>query len=235
MRAVACAAGLMWAAICVVSASAGAQCCGDCDGDGAVSISEVVTAVDAVLIGCPANGPCCGDCNGSGDVSVNEVITAVANALDGCPKPPPTCPIDFTVQSQLACSFSGRFNANCGGTIQARLVADSGLMLVSLNVTGLTVAPGGGEPIGPVKWVFVVGELASEPTFTSLLGWYTQIDDPRGHLVSMHGSLELANGQRSLRIQPTQWNPVTQTAEPSFDINGCRFEDFEGTLVTPQQ
>ncbi len=235
MRVVACGAGLLWAALCLAPAAGGAECCGDCDGNGTVAISEVVTAVDAVLLGCPANGPCCGDCNGSGDVSVNEVITTVANALDGCPKPLPTCPIDFTVQSQLACAFSGRFNANCGGTIQARLVADSGLMLVGLNVTGRAVSPGGGAPYGPVKWVYIVGDLASEPTFTNLRGWYTQIDDPRGHLVAMHGSLELADGQRTLRIQPTQWNPVTQTTEPSFDIDGCRFEDYEGTLVAPRQ
>jgi hypothetical protein len=164
-------------------------------------------------------------------VSVNELVAAVGDALDGCPVPPPTCPIDFTVQSQLACSFSGRFNANCGATIRARLVADSGLMLVSLSVAGLSVSPAGGQSYGPVKWVFIVGDLTSEPRFTTLRGWYTQIDDPRGHVVPMHGSIELADDQRTLRIHASQWNPDTQTPEPSFELNGCRFKDFEGSLV----
>lgn len=66
------------------------SCGGDCDGDGAVSVSELITAVNivlgsAVLDACPAilGG-------GSGPPGVSHLIAAVNNALCACgPCPPP--------------------------------------------------------------------------------------------------------------------------------------------------
>jgi subtilisin-like proprotein convertase family protein len=60
-------------------------CVGDCDGDGAVSISELIRGVNialelASLEQCPAF-----DRNGNGAVEISELIAAVNNALDGCP------------------------------------------------------------------------------------------------------------------------------------------------------
>jgi hypothetical protein len=46
--------GLMVALSCAVPASAPAQCCGDCDGSGAVTIDELVSAVDHALGTCAA-------------------------------------------------------------------------------------------------------------------------------------------------------------------------------------
>jgi hypothetical protein len=58
-------------------------CVGDCDGDGSVSISELVTGVNIALgtqplSRCPAFDP------GGGGVSISDLVTAVNNALDGC-------------------------------------------------------------------------------------------------------------------------------------------------------
>ncbi len=59
-------------------------CDGDCDGDGAVSIAELIRGVNIALgsleVGeCPAF-----DINDDGMVSINELISAVNDALNGC-------------------------------------------------------------------------------------------------------------------------------------------------------
>ena len=62
-------------------------CGGDCDGDGAVAINELIAMVNAALdpgrIGdCPA-----GDRDGNGRVTIAELIAAVGYALAACPTP----------------------------------------------------------------------------------------------------------------------------------------------------
>lgn len=64
--------------------SPNAPCDGDCDGDGVVTVAEVVRGVNLALgtvaiAECPAF-----DGDGSGEVSVDELIRAVLRALDGC-------------------------------------------------------------------------------------------------------------------------------------------------------
>jgi hypothetical protein len=81
-----------WAAIaaaCVLIATgASGQCGGDCDGNGAVSIGDLVQAVNislgrAAIAACPA-----GDTDGDGRIAINELVAAVRNGLDGCPATP---------------------------------------------------------------------------------------------------------------------------------------------------
>lgn len=60
-------------------------CPGDCDGDRAVAVSELVSAVritlgDATVDMCPAADP-----NGDMLVGVNELVRGVRASLDGCP------------------------------------------------------------------------------------------------------------------------------------------------------
>jgi hypothetical protein len=62
------------------------SCVGDCDGDGEVSIGELILGVNISLgnqqiSACPAF-----DANGDGGVGINELIQAVNNALEGCPE-----------------------------------------------------------------------------------------------------------------------------------------------------
>jgi hypothetical protein len=59
-------------------------CAGDCDGNGTVSIDELVRAVNIALEAqaldrCPA-----ADADGSGRVTVEELLQAVNAALAGC-------------------------------------------------------------------------------------------------------------------------------------------------------
>jgi len=62
-------------------------CTGDCDGNGTVSIGELIVAVNissgtAPLSRCPA-----ADRDHNGAVTIDELITAVNNATSGCPQP----------------------------------------------------------------------------------------------------------------------------------------------------
>ena len=50
-----------------LAAGAHAQCCGDCNGDGEVTVHELVTSVNYALGGCGSD-TCCGDCLGTGEV-----------------------------------------------------------------------------------------------------------------------------------------------------------------------
>lgn len=68
--------------------SIAADCAGDCDGDGRVTVDEVTLAVrmalglDPIAV-CPV-----GDRSGDGRVSIDEVVGAVAAALGACGAPP---------------------------------------------------------------------------------------------------------------------------------------------------
>jgi len=69
----------------LMGAPAQAQCIGDCNGDGEVTINELITGVNIALGS--ANISSCEslDVNGDGEVTINELISAVSNALNGCP------------------------------------------------------------------------------------------------------------------------------------------------------
>jgi len=58
------------------------SCPGDCNGDGRVSIAELVRGVGGALGG---EGCTAFDRNGDGTIGINELVTAVNAALDGCP------------------------------------------------------------------------------------------------------------------------------------------------------
>lgn len=73
----------------VISPARARGCPGDCDGDGQVTVGEVIAVVNIVLgsaslADCPA-----GDVNGDGEITINEVLSAVNAALNGCPMAPP--------------------------------------------------------------------------------------------------------------------------------------------------
>lgn len=77
-------AGILLAA--AAPAPAAAQPCpGDCNGDAAVTVEEIVTVVNialgtAAIAQCPA-----ADTDGNGEASVDELVTMINLALNGCP------------------------------------------------------------------------------------------------------------------------------------------------------
>lgn len=59
-------------------------CDGDCNGDGMVSISELIRGVNIALGNLPVETCSSFDINGDGMVGINELISAVFDALNGC-------------------------------------------------------------------------------------------------------------------------------------------------------
>ena len=77
----------------LTGAPARAACAGDCSGDGAVGINELITGVSIALGATPVGSCPAVDRNQDGAVTVEELIAAVNNALLGCgaaPTPTPT-------------------------------------------------------------------------------------------------------------------------------------------------
>lgn len=98
--------GMRVAVLLLVLAAAGparAQACaGDCDGDGAVRIEELIAGVrialgERAVAACPAF-----DGNGDGAVGIDELVRAVTSALDGCPATPAPTPSETPSPSPTA-------------------------------------------------------------------------------------------------------------------------------------
>ncbi len=63
----------------------GSTCVGDCSGDGAVTIDELMVMVNIALQMTPLDACAVGDDDADGMITVDEILRAVANALAGCP------------------------------------------------------------------------------------------------------------------------------------------------------
>lgn len=71
--------------VAVAVAPAGSGCTGDCDGNGRVTINELLTMVN-IALGNADVGTCLpGDANHDGTIDVSEILAAIDNALTGCP------------------------------------------------------------------------------------------------------------------------------------------------------
>jgi len=71
--------------ILAITGTAHAQCVGDCNNDGQVTVDEIITGV-VIGLGTGDVESCLAfDSNADGLVTVDEIVTAVNNALGGCP------------------------------------------------------------------------------------------------------------------------------------------------------
>lgn len=66
------------------------KCVGDCNGDGVVTVDEILIGVNIALGNLDVSACENFDANGDGQVTVDEILTAVNNALNGCPEVPAT-------------------------------------------------------------------------------------------------------------------------------------------------
>ena len=82
MRRIALPLAVLW---CVSPAAGLTRCPGDCDGDDAVGVDELIAAVRLSLASGDGRACAASDSDGNGDVSIEELVAAVAAALDGCP------------------------------------------------------------------------------------------------------------------------------------------------------
>ena len=59
-------------------------CGGDCSGDGAVTVNELITMVNIALGTSPVSACFAGDANADGEITVNEIVVGVNHALSAC-------------------------------------------------------------------------------------------------------------------------------------------------------
>ena len=59
-------------------------CAGDCNGDGEVTVNELITMVNIALDNQPISACTAGDQDGDGMIAINEIIAGVNKALNGC-------------------------------------------------------------------------------------------------------------------------------------------------------
>jgi len=59
-------------------------CLGDCNGDGQVTVNELITMVNIALGSASVSTCLAGDANGDGEITVNEIVAGVNHALSGC-------------------------------------------------------------------------------------------------------------------------------------------------------
>jgi hypothetical protein len=70
--------------------AAAQQCAGDCDGNGSVTINELILGVSIALGNQPISACRAFDCQHTGMVPINCLIQGVNEALNGCSSPMPT-------------------------------------------------------------------------------------------------------------------------------------------------
>lgn len=63
-------------------------CAGDCNGDGVITIDELVQVVAIAFGDAPASSCPSVDANGDGSATIGELLAAVRHAVDGCGPPP---------------------------------------------------------------------------------------------------------------------------------------------------
>ena len=77
--------GMFLAAALTVGRVEAQQCLGVCNGDGSVTVDEIIIMVN-IALGTAQIGDCtAGDGDTSGTITVDEIVTATNNALSGCP------------------------------------------------------------------------------------------------------------------------------------------------------
>jgi len=227
---------LLW--LVLGAGAAGAQCCGDCSGDGNVTINDLITAVNNALNGCTAE-PCCGDCSGDGEVTINDLITAVNNALEGCseatptvgtpatrtrtptrtrkptntPKPTPT----ITPIPRCPARFNAQVNNTClfNGTFNRGCG----------NALNSTFASNGSSLVVTVATNVLPQSIVSfratvtSATQANLVEWSTDGFSTRNPI---QGAVNLNSDGAQLEIFPNT---------PQFSIQGCLFVQYLGTYL----
>ncbi len=179
-------------------------CTGDCNGDGTVSVSELIRGVNLALGAAEVMSCQAFDADGDERVRIGELIGGVSNALNGCP-----CPFDLLDERagvERACVFAGRWNDQCGDSaLPATFSVVGGLVGVAI-VTG---------PNSPTLTFFAQTSTELE---ASLVG-FTFGEDT----VQLGGSVRLSEDGRRLTVTPD--------TDPEVLIDDCPVVRYSGSIA----
>lgn len=100
----------------------GQTCTGDCDGDGTVTVDEIVTALNIGLGIRPVTDCVAADSSGDGSVTVDEIVTALTLALDGCTAVAPTATATPTATPSPPSAGTIRIDVGSGSGLPGAVV-----------------------------------------------------------------------------------------------------------------
>jgi hypothetical protein len=229
---------LVLATLLLTAGGAAAQCCGDCNGDGQVTINELITAVNNAQQGCGGAAQCCGDCNGDGQVTINELIAAVNNALQGCTSATPTkghspTPTRRPTKTPAPTRLPTKTPTpnQCPSTLTDNTSGSSALCIFAgtYNRGCGAAVTSNLSSTGTLATVVIATGLVDMP----FVAFYaTVVDANNAQLMAWSldgmnffvtaGTLQLANSGGELIIFPN---------DPPFMIQGCNFVQYLGNYI----
>ncbi|MFI5398487.1 MAG: hypothetical protein ACHQ9S_23390 [Candidatus Binatia bacterium] len=166
-------------------------CTGDCNGDGQVTVDEILTMVNIALGNAPLADCEAGDANSDHKITVDEILAAVNYALSGCPAQPSPTATNHVVPT----------NTPQAGTPTATAGAVTPTPTKTGQVATPTGSPGATPTGGPSAAPRSAGEI--ESTTKALMVLPNLLSALFGHFPGAGASLTLAPtpGTRSPAIQ----------------------------------
>jgi hypothetical protein len=209
------------------SASAvGPSCAGDCNGDGAVSISELIVGVNIALGNAPASACTAMDANQDGMVSINELVAAVNSALTGCAAPTPTAtPGEPMITVSGTCVTTGAGNRGIrpcdDGTpvtilrcdVRAQCLHDQGLTMV-----GETAIRNAGAWSAQIAMRDASAPLVFQANIANAIVYRTL------GFGTLGGRAIRAGLATDIEFAPAEMSPVSEAGVQLLDQNG--FENY---------
>jgi hypothetical protein len=223
-------------------------CVGDCNGDGIVSINELIVGVNIALLSQPISACGAFDCQGNGTVPINCLIQGVNSALDSCqaivtptvgtpiaatPTVAPTAPPTVAPTTVPTVTLSGSCAAPGSGSHGLK-PCDAGTPITVLRcddpsqclhqqgltmVGATTVADSGGWSV-QVPMADASASLIFQASITKAVVYRTL------RFGSVGSSLR-AGLARDVTFAPADITPVTEAAVQLLDSNG--FANYSDT------
>jgi hypothetical protein len=191
--------------------NAAAQCCGDCAGDGSVTIDDLIKAVNNALNGC-SQPPTATEGTPATPTRTPPPTKKPTNTRKptATVTPQPRCASTFQTQGNNLCLFNGTFNRGCGNAISSTYSSNGTIILVTL-ATGVVSPP-------TVSFRAAV----TSATNANLTAWSTD-NFQTINLVS--GAVNLNSDGAQLEIFPNS---------PPFSILSCQFVQYLGAFQPPR-
>ena len=194
----------------VSAGGAAAQCCGDCSGDGEVTINDLITAVNNALNGCSDVTPTVGTPSTPTRTPTPTRQPTNTRKATATRTPNDRCPSRFTTQGNNLCLFNGTFNRSCGASLNATFSSNGSVAVVTI-ATNL---------VDPPTVSFAANVRSA--TAADLTAWSSD-NFQTSHPTS--GDLNLNSGGEQLLVFPDN---------PPFMIQGCNFVQYLGEFIPPR-
>lgn len=190
--------------LCAGAGPVAGQCCGDCAGDGSVTIDDLIRAVNNALGGCPQETPTVGPSPTRTRVPTNtRKPTATRTPNDRCSS-------TFNTEGNNLCTFRGTYNRGCGNEVNSTFSSNGSILVVTI-ATGIADPP-----------TVSFSANVTQGSRATLTGWSP---DNFQTVNPVAGSVRLNDDRRELEVFPNS---------TPFSINSCPFVQYLGAYQRPR-